>query len=93
MTFCQIEGILRPSADDAARQQRGCSMGLLKIVGFVFFVSLMLGFGTCGICGVAMGASSGADGWWIVMLGLCGIALSVACFFIVRAIGRSKPKQ
>jgi hypothetical protein len=71
-------------------------MGILKIIAFLFFVSLMLGFGTCGICGLAMGLSeskSNGGAAWIALLGLLGIALSVGCFFIVRAIGRSKPKQ
>jgi hypothetical protein len=71
-------------------------MGVVKVIAFLFFLCLMLGFGTCGVFGLFMGLSglsSGSGNLGLALLGMVGILLSVGIFFVVRAIGRSKPRQ
>ena len=71
----------------------GTGWGFLKVLGLIIALIVMLGFGVCGLCGVLMAVNDPKYATEALTMGAIGLAISVAFFFLVRAIIRSgRPK-
>ncbi|MDY7540134.1 hypothetical protein QN372_06095 [Undibacterium sp. RTI2.1] len=67
----------------------------LKILGILFCLIPMVGFGICGLFGVGMTFSTGAvlgDRFVVFILGVLGIAICVGCGAIIRNLWNSVKK-
>jgi hypothetical protein len=65
-------------------------MGFLRFAGIVLLVLIGFGTGVCGLFGMAMTVTGGADNFTVpaLTLSLVAILVSVGCFFGVRALIR-----
>lgn len=67
----------------------GTGWGFLKVLGLIFALLVMVGFGICGLCGLFIAADDARYRSDALMLSGIGLAIAVAFFFVVRAILRS----
>ncbi|HEX7642712.1 MAG TPA: hypothetical protein VF472_10955 [Burkholderiaceae bacterium] len=63
----------------------------LRVLGIVFAVLFMTGFGFCGAMGVMIGAGSHDEfGGMVLVLGLLGLGIAVACALALRWLVKSR---
>jgi tellurite resistance protein TehA-like permease len=63
---------------------------LFKALSIMFFLVLMVGFGLCGLLGIASGSSykTSGDGLSIFLLGCAGVGISIALCFVIYRIAK-----
>jgi hypothetical protein len=71
------------------QQPEGSGWTAAKVLGVIFGLLLMVGFGVCGLCGMLFYSSPTYRDPGILGLSLAGFAIATVGFFIVRAMVRS----
>ena len=66
---------------------------ILKVIGVVFSLLALVGFGLCSLLGFAVGAGSGSGSGDILALALLGAVLAMFFGWVVFAIFRSVRKD
>ena len=71
------------------QQPQASGWSAAKVLGLIFGLLLMVGFGVCGLCGLAINyAGPGRADPAILGLSLAGFAIATGGFFLVRKMVR-----